>query len=530
MSDTENEPAAASERPPDSEGVGYDAVAGSVVRSGLWSVAGQVAALAAALIATPFTIRLLGPARYGLLSLLQSVQSWIGLADFGMTTASTRFAGEQHAQKDGAGEASATWTAVAITCGATLVVAVAIALAAPFVVKSILHVRGSLVGPGEIALTLLAVTCVMSVLCGTLNTPLIVRLRWRELTLIIAISSIGGIVLVPLALAAFGGGVVTAAAIGLALAVVSAAALLLAAIKLQPLMRRPRLSRSAARKLVRYGAALTVSGVAMIPLNTADRLLLAHYRTTTTIAYYVIAWRLATLLTVVPIAICQPLFPAFIKLQGSGQMDAMRALYRQALCGMFLFLTPAMLLLVFIAQPFLSLWAGKVYGVHSTHLFYIMVVGVCFDAAGWLPAYYLSLDHMRQFATIRVIEIVPYVAATLILTSRFGAVGTAAAWSGRLTIEAIALFLLARRVGGVTISPFSANRVRSVVLPLVLGAVLLLLSAVTGSLPARAGYALAASALYAVLAWRLVLTQREREGLHALSPIRRSRGPAQPAS
>ena len=42
------------------EGVGYDSVAESVVRSGLWSVFGQFASLAAALIATPFTIRLFG--------------------------------------------------------------------------------------------------------------------------------------------------------------------------------------------------------------------------------------------------------------------------------------------------------------------------------------------------------------------------------------------------------------------------------------------------------------------------------------
>jgi O-antigen/teichoic acid export membrane protein len=526
MSEIETEPVTASEHQPDGEAAGYDSVAGLVAQSGLWSVAGQAAVLVAALIATPFTIRLLRPARYGLLSLLQSVQGWMGLADFGMTTASTRFAGERHAQDDGLGEASATWTSVAITTGATFVVAGAVALAAPFVLKSLLHVHGSLVAPGELAVRLAAAACVASVVAGTLNTQLIVRLRWRGLTLISAISSVGGIVLVPLALAAFGGGVVTSTAISLALGVVTVGVLLLTAIRLQPLMRRPRLSRSAARKLIRYGAALTVAGVAMIPLNTADRLLLAHYRTTTTIAYYVVAWRLATLLTVFPLAICQPLFPGFIRLQGSGQIDAMRALYRQALQGLFLLLTPSMLLLAFVAQPFLSLWAGKVYGVHSTHLFYIMVGGVWFDAAAWLPAYFLSLDHTKQFATIRVIEIVPYVAALAVLTSRFGAVGAAAAWTGRLIIEAIVLFLLARRVGGVTISPLSANRVRSVVFPLTLGGALLLLSAVTASLPARAAYALVASVLYAALVWRLGLTQREREGLHALSPLRRSARPS----
>jgi O-antigen/teichoic acid export membrane protein len=374
---------------------------------------------------------------------------------------------------------------------------------------------------------LAAAACVTTVLCGTLNTPLIVRLQWRKLTLISAGCSVAGIALVPLALVAFGGGVITSTTVGLTLSALNAVLFLAVAVKLQPGMRRPRFSRSAAAKLLRYGGALTVSGVALIPLNTADRILIAHYRSTTVVAYYVVAWRLAMLLTVVPIAVCQPLFPGFIKLQDTGQVAALRALYRQALQGLFLLLTPLMLLLAFIAQPFLGLWAGKVYGDHSTDLFYIMVVGVWFNALGWLPAYFLSLGHMRQFATLHVLEIVPYVVITALLASTFGATGAAAAWAGRATIEATILFLLARRFGRVSISPLSANRLRSIAFPLLLGALLLILSHTMASLPARAACAIAISAVYAVLVWRTVLTQREREGLRAISPIKRfSRAPA----
>lgn len=523
-----NEVGSANERRAGEGHDGYEVVAGSVARSGLWSVFGQGASLVAALIATPFTIRLLGPARYGFLSLVQSVQGWVGLADVGMAMASTRVAGESRAQGNDAGEADTTWTAVAITTGVTLVVAIALAAAAPVVVKSILHVHGSLVGPGELAVRLVAIVCVTSVLAGTLNTPLVVRLRWRDLTLISAISSLGAIIVVPLALAAFGGGVVTPQLVSVCLGIINVVVLILVTVRLAPLMRRPRLSRPAARRLLRYGSALTIAGLANLPLNTADRLLLAHYRSTTTIAYYVVAWRLATLLTVVPMAVSQPLFSGFIKLQGSGQLDAMRALYRQALQGLFLLLTPSMLLLAFIAQPFLRLWAGRVYGVHSTDLFYIMVVGVWFDAAGWLPAYFLSLDHMKQFAMLRVIEVVPYVVVTAVLTSRFGPVGTAVAWAGRLTFDATTLFILARRFGGVSISPLSTNRVRSASFPLALGLVLLVLTTMTASLPARLGYGIISALIYAALMWRLGLTQRERDGLQALSPLRRVMKPTRP--
>lgn len=503
-------------------GSGYESVASSVVRSGLWSASGQVASLLVSLLATPFTIRLLGAPRYGVLALLQSVQNWIGLADFGMTTASTRYAGASYAAEDSAAESTVTWTALAITVGATVVLTVAMAIVAPFVVRSILHVHAGLVGPTEIALRLAAATCVATVIAGTLNTPLIVRLKWRDLTLISTGSAIAGTVLVPLTLEILGGGVVTSTIVSLAISTLAAGALLWMAIKLQPAMRRPTLSQFAARKLLRYGAALTVAGVAQIPLYTADRFLLAHYRSTTTVAYYVVAWRLATLLTIVPMAICQPLFPGLIKLRESGDARAAKALYRQALQGLFLVLTPSMLLLAFIARPFLALWAGKAFGAHSTDLFYIMVIGVWFAAAGWLPAYFLSLDHTREFAVLHVLEIVPYVVVTAILTSSFGAAGTASAWAGRSAIDAVILFLLARRFGGVTTSPLSANMIRSAAAPLVLTGVLLLLSPVAVSLVARVACAGLLAGLYAACIWRLVLNQRERDGLVGLSPMRRS--------
>ena len=52
------------------------------------------------LIATPFTIRELGPHDYGLWSLLGVTVTYIALADLGMTQSSTRFAGAAVATND----------------------------------------------------------------------------------------------------------------------------------------------------------------------------------------------------------------------------------------------------------------------------------------------------------------------------------------------------------------------------------------------------------------------------------------------
>ena len=62
--------------------------------------------LVVTLLATPFTIRLLGPSAYGLSALFQTVLTWATLADLGMATASTKFAAQSYAARDGLGESA----------------------------------------------------------------------------------------------------------------------------------------------------------------------------------------------------------------------------------------------------------------------------------------------------------------------------------------------------------------------------------------------------------------------------------------
>ncbi len=64
------------------------------------SVIGQAASLGAALIATPFVLRLLGPAQYGFLALMTLLLTYLVLADLGMGMASTRFAADALARGD----------------------------------------------------------------------------------------------------------------------------------------------------------------------------------------------------------------------------------------------------------------------------------------------------------------------------------------------------------------------------------------------------------------------------------------------
>ena len=129
--------------------------------------------------------------------------------------------------------------------------------------------------------------------------------------------------------------------------------------------------------------------MAIIPLTTAERFFLAHNHSTTAVAYFAVAVNLATTLQVLPEQLTAPFLPGLARLEACGQFKDLTALYRKGLSGLFLLVSPGAILLAFVAGPFLSLWAGPQYGVHSTAPFLVAVAGVWFDCLAWLPMSYL---------------------------------------------------------------------------------------------------------------------------------------------
>jgi O-antigen/teichoic acid export membrane protein len=492
----------------------YRSVAGAVARGSAWSLGGQAAAFASALIATPFTIRLLGPARYGLWSLLQSGLTWVGLADFGMASASTRYGGDCAARGDAAGEARAIWTAAVVTLSTTILAAAGAAVAAGVIVKDFFHLRGELETSGSLALRILCVVAVLQAINGAFNTPQVVRLRWRSITLVTQGSAILQIVALPVALAVTNGGLITVAAVVSATAALGTVGTIWVAARLQPGVLRPQFDPKLVRTLFAYGGALTLSGLATIPLTTAERLLLGHFASTSAVAYYAVASRLGALVSVVPAAVAIPLFPALIALRSSGTVEETNRLFGTSLRMSFMFLTPVAMFLACIAQPFLSAWAGETYGRHSTDLFYIVLLGVYANSLTLNAISYLAaIDRPGILARIHLLEVIPYVAGAAALSAAFGAVGAAIAWSGRALIDALLLNGAARRVGGAPISPLSTRRWASAVLPLLLGGTCFVIARITSSLWVRLGCTLMLAVLYGCLMWYLVLTGTEQSML-----------------
>jgi O-antigen/teichoic acid export membrane protein len=354
-----------------------------------------------------------------------------------------------------------------------------------------------------------------------------VRLRWRPYTIINVTGNLIISVGTPIALFLVAGGVVTAAAVGLGATTIAAVASLVLAMRLQPALRHPRVDKAILRQLLGYGGALTVAGLAAIPISTAERFFLASDHSTVQLAYYAVAATLATTLNVLPEQLVGPLVPGLVRLEAKGRLEEHRALYRKSLVGLFLVLTPVAVMLAFLAHPFLSLWAGPQYGLHSTGPFLVIICGVWLNCLQWVPyAYLLSSGRTKIIAYVQVAEVAPYLVGAWVLTSKFGAIGAALIWSVAFAVDSIVFFTVVWRVAKLPFSPLSERRLRAIGALVAFGCAAAAAATVSHGLAIRIAWSVGLSALYAMTVWRLVLTARERQGLlQLLAEMRIRRSP-----
>jgi len=493
-----------------------EASSSKVAMAGAWGLLGRGLMLVANLLATPFTIRLLGPARYGLWSVLQSALSLASASDVSMGPATTKLGADTYARRDALGESAVVWTAVGITIATTMPIAIGLTIFAPEVVR-LFHVHAELMSSGVLALRVGCSTFMLGSIAGILSTSPQVRLEWRAYTVISTASNLIASVGPPVALALFAGGLVTASFVVLGSSFVMAAGNLLLAIRVQPQLRLPRFDKTIMKQLLSFGGPLTVAMVLLMPLMTAERLFLAGSHSTTVVAYWAAAATLATTLVVLPEQLVGPLMPALARLETEGAFSEVSKLLHRAMAGIFLVATPSAILLALIAQPFLTVWAGPQYGVHSTSLLLIAIPGVWFDCFNWVAQTYLvSSGRPKAIAYLRGSQVIPYLLAAWVLTDRFGATGAALVWSSRLVVETLVVLRILRHVAPVRLSVLSERKFASIAGPLVLCCAVVAIMVFSHGFIIRVGSAAGLTVLYAVACWRLILTARERQGILGL--------------
>jgi O-antigen/teichoic acid export membrane protein len=483
----------------------------SLVLSGsIWNLGSQAVILLSSLLATPFTIRLLGIEAYGVFSLLNLLISYLSVADLGMGQAAIRFATEAQAKEEAQAEAAVIWTSLVILMIPLGLVTVGLIAAAPSLISRGLKLPVHLHQETIQALRFAAFGLLAKGMAGVLIAAQYVRMRANLYSLVNTLSSVGQIILIPIILFWQGGvfvAVVIVTCINLATSIVNAILLK----RLLPEWGKPKIKLQLIRPLLRFGGATSLVTLTGIILFHLEKLMLAQHESVVMLAYYSVAFTLARLLMIFPVVIVPPLLSAFSRLQAVGAETAVHNLYNQSVRGLWLGLIPTSLVICSCARPVLGLWAGEAFSQHSLYPLYILALGAIFDGISYVPRILLSASGRPDLiARFQIVNLIPYFFLTWVLIEWVGIIGAAMAWTARSAVEcAMAFYTVRHNLGFSANACLTRKRTYFITLVACLG-VAVYVSYINASAPIVVSLTVAAFLIHIVMIWRLILTKNEK--------------------
>jgi O-antigen/teichoic acid export membrane protein len=490
-----------------------------IVTGVLSNFAGQGWLLLISFATTPYILNGLSLEVYGIYALAGVVMSYLGLLEFGMGTAVTRYASRHLADAAIEQEVAVFWAGFAWVTIGGFVAVLAVAAFAPWVAIA-LNV------PPPLRITAIAVFRIATLsLCCTLNAAVTAGMlrAMGQFTLLNRISVVTGTIQAGLC--------VSVVALGRPLAEMMwsivfcqagmAVWQLCACLQLRPGLRIFP-SRIPLKAMLSYGGVLTVDGIFGLILTHVEKLLLVRLTSVRALSYYTVPFMLVDRIGMIPSAFGSVLFPSLSYYSAKNPRRAHDLCLRgtRYICVGFGFCAA---LFVFLGRPMLDVWMGPDFGRRAAAALAVLALGGLLNAAA-RPAIVALQGMGKPHIPVRlhIAETIGYLPLAYVLTKAYGIDGAAWAWCVRAAVDAVLLHVAsacALRAG----SSGYRELLASIFVPLsVCSAALAVLrwSAATVGTAVALVLVFGTGIGYAVLLWFRVLDADTKEEIAALLPKR----------
>lgn len=190
------------------------------------------------------------------------------------------------------------------------------------------------------------------------------------------------------------------------------------------------------RSILGEGGWLTLSALASPLMIYVDRVILGTIVPLKNLAFYTTPVDLVSKAWIVPQSITRVTFPAFTFLSKDHKQKNLA--FRESLELMALACFIPLIAATFFSYELLQLWIGIEMATQSSLILKILCVGMFWNCLGWISYSYLqATDGVVISGVISIIEVPIYFLALWILSSKFGLLGAALAWSGRLLLDSL---------------------------------------------------------------------------------------------
>jgi O-antigen/teichoic acid export membrane protein len=403
------------------------------------NVIGSTIPLAVALVTVPIYVRHIGDARYGVLSIVWVLLGYFGFLDLGLSrSAVNALARLRNAPQQA--RAQVLVTTMTINLGLGILGSLCLAIFGSYLLQHLLSVPDAL--RPEIAssfpwiVSLLPLALVSGVGIGALES--------RENFLLVNLLQVSGGSLgqiVPVILA-----VLISPTLPVVIpATVAARALTAAAILIVVYRAEGPLSIRAfditqARKLLSYGSWVSVSSVISPILTTLDQFVIGSVLNVAAVTYYAVPMNLVLRSQIFAAALSRTLFP---RMSSVGHQHALglasRALFSLAY-GYAAICAPAMV----ITPVFFRYWISADFSAAAAPVADLLFLGAWINGLAFV-SYELLQSQGRPDITgkLHAAEVLPFVGILWFLTSTYGIIGAAIAWSLRCAADAACLMWIA---------------------------------------------------------------------------------------
>jgi O-antigen/teichoic acid export membrane protein len=263
--------------------------------------------------------------------------------------------------------------------------------------------------------------------------------------------------------------------------------------------------------LLRVGGWMTVSNIVTPIMAYLDRFFIGALLPVAAVAYYVTPSEAVTKLSIIPAAAVGVLFPAFAE---SFTRDRTRTarLFDRSVRAVVIVLFPAVLILVTLAAEVLRTWVGPEFARAGSSILQWLAVGVLINAVGFVSFGVLQgVGRPDLTGKSHLIELPLYGILIWLLGRSLGLVGFAVAWTLRVLLDTVILWVMARH---------SLATDRRVLDPPILTWAVMLIALLAGALlpgtASRLSFLAVVLVIYLPVAWLGLITAEERESVRGL--------------
>jgi O-antigen/teichoic acid export membrane protein len=419
----------------------------SVARNTLWNFGGQLFPLALAAVAIPVLVHHLGVDRFGVLTLVWILVGYFSLFDLGIGRAVTKLLAERIALRDAEGAANLIWTAIA--CMVLLGIGFGLVLfaLAPWLTQSVLKIPPALQREILRSLPWLAAAVPFVTLTCGLRGMLEAQQNFAAVNALRAVfgfvSYLGPLFVVPFSHSLYPVVLTLAAA-----RIVSCGLHFWVCTRcVTGFSLHLTWDRSAFRALLGFGSWLTVSNIVGPLMVYLDRFVIGSLISISAVAYYAAPFDAVTKLWLIPAALSGVLFPAFSEALAVDDRGRATSLYERSIASTFAILFPVVLGIVLFAHEGLHIWLGQEFANRSAVILQVLAIGVFTNSLANMPYALLQASGRPDLtAKIHLVEVPCYMALLYWGIRLRGIEGAALAWTLRLTVEAVVLFLFVRKL------------------------------------------------------------------------------------